>query len=430
MSAGNILGLQTLSASYNEYIINHPDSLPNLAYTLACRREHHQFRTSAVCSDGSNFLTAPIVKSPASEPGVTMIFGGQGAQWALMSHELRDDNADFLQSIKAMDQVLRSLCYLPGWSIESELKKPSETSRVDQAKISQPLCTAVQIALYELLSVDGVRSSAAVGDSSGEIAAAYATGAISMEEAIIVAYYRGVITRDSSKKGSMAAIGLDSITTSKFLKPGVVVACENSPSSTSISGDEGILVSILKEIKNHYPDVLARQLKVDMTYQSHHMDELSGKYLEYLREELESRQIRGKDPTVPMFSSAWDQKVVSAETLSAEYWVANLVSPVRFHKTMTNAVLEQADSVLLENGPHSILAGPLREICSAAGATFNYCATMKRFAHSTHSIVSALGILYQPGIDFNWNKLTPAGETLTDIPRYPWDHTTPYWYES
>ena len=430
MSASTVPGLQTLSASYNEYSINHPDSLPDLAYTVACRREHHQFRTFAVCSDDSNFLTAPVVKAPTIEPGVTMIFSGQGSQWALMGYELLHDSTSFLQAIKTMDLILKSLQYPPGWSIENELSKPSETSRVDQAEFSQPLCTAVQIALFELLSAGGIRPSAVVGHSSGEIAAAYATGAISMEEAIIVAYYRGLITRDFSKKGSMAAIGLDSKTTSKFLKPGVVVACENSPSSTSISGDESILGSILKEIKHHYPDILARQLKIDMAYHSHHMHDLSGQYLEYLREELESRRICRNNPTVPMFSSVWDLKIVSTEILSAEYWVANLVSPVRFDTAITNAMLDQGNNLLLEVGPHSTLAGPLREICSAVGATFNYCATMKRFAHSTHSIFSALGMLYQHGVQINWDNLIPAGETLTDIPRYPWNHTIPYWYES
>ncbi|KAL8942774.1 MAG: hypothetical protein Q9216_001459 [Gyalolechia sp. 2 TL-2023] len=430
MSASTVSGLQTLSASYNEYVSDHSDTLPDLAYTLACRREHYPFRTFAVCSDDSKFLTAPVVKTSASAPGVTMIFGGQGAQWARMGHELLEDNADFLQAIKAMDQTLKSLLYPPVWSIETELKRSRETSRVDQAEVSQPLCTAVQIALCKVLSICGVRPNAVVGHSSGEIAAAHATGAISMEEAIIVAYYRGLVTRDSARKGSMAAIGLDSETARKFLKPGVVIACENSPSSTTLSGDEGVLLCILEELKHRYPDILARQLNIDMAYHSHHMHDLSGQYLEYLLEELESRQIRRNHPTVPMFSSVWDQKIVAAETFSADYWVTDLVSPVRFHMAITNVVREKGDSLLLEIGPHSILAGPLKEICSAMDAPFNYSATMKRYGHCTHSFLSALGMLYQHGVEINWSRLIPEGRTLTDIPRYPWNHRTPYWYES
>ena len=138
-----------------------------------------------------------------------------------------------------MDQVSIRLQYPPRWSIETELKKPNETSR---------LCPAVQIALFQVLYLGGARPSAVVGHLGGEIAAACTAGTICMEEAIIIVYCRGFIARDQVLMGSMAVIGLDSKTTSRFLKPGVVVACENSPSSTTISGDEDVLLSNLKEI--------------------------------------------------------------------------------------------------------------------------------------------------------------------------------------
>jgi acyl transferase domain-containing protein len=88
----------------------------------------------------------------------------------------------------------------------------------------------------------------------------------------------------------MAAVGLDSDTTSTFLRPGIVIACENSPSSTTISGDEGVLVSVLEEIKDCHRGVLARRLKVDMAYHSHHMEDLSNKYIELLQAKFRSTQ--------------------------------------------------------------------------------------------------------------------------------------------
>jgi len=258
MSASTSLALQGMSERHKEYIKAHPDSLPNLAYTLARRREHRQLRTFTVCAEENQYKMAPVVKASATVPGVTMVFSGQGAQWAQMGHELLHDNSEFLQAIKAMDKILQSLRYPLEWSIETELKKPPGRSQVNRAEISQPLCTALQIALFHVLITGGIRPSAVVGHSSGEIAAAHAAGAISMEEANIVAYYRGFIIRNQTLKGGMAAIGLDSKTTSKFLKPGVVIACENSPSSTTISGDEDVLLSVLEEIKDHHNGVLTR----------------------------------------------------------------------------------------------------------------------------------------------------------------------------
>ena len=114
----------------------------------------------------------------------------------------------------------------------------------------------------------GIRPDAVIGHSSGEIAAAYASGALSLSEAIIVAYYRGYITKKQKLVGGMAAIGLDMDATSEFLIDGVVIACQNSPNCTTISGNLLELEKVVGAIKMQRPDVLARQLKVDMAYHS------------------------------------------------------------------------------------------------------------------------------------------------------------------
>lgn len=83
-----------------------------------------------------------------------------------------------------------------------------------------------------------------------------------------MAYYRGYVTQEQRNVGGMAAVGLGSDDVSKFLESGVVIACENSPSSTTISGDLDQLDKVLERIKAQRPDITARQLKVDMAYHS------------------------------------------------------------------------------------------------------------------------------------------------------------------
>jgi acyl transferase domain-containing protein len=107
-----------------------------------------------------------------------------------------------------------------------------------------------------------------VGHSSGEIAAAYATGAISFDAAIITAYYRGFVTTQQKLEGAMAALGLSPQQASRFLFEGVVVACENSPSSVTISGDKKRILEVMAKVKSESPDTLARLLQVDMAYHS------------------------------------------------------------------------------------------------------------------------------------------------------------------
>jgi acyl transferase domain-containing protein len=114
----------------------------------------------------------------------------------------------------------------------------------------------------------GIRPRAVVGHSSGEIAAAYAAGAISLREALITSYYRGYVAKKPSLAGGMVAIGLGADAVSKFLKEGVVIACENSPKSVTLSGDAEQLNKVVASIKESKPDILARTLKVDMAYHS------------------------------------------------------------------------------------------------------------------------------------------------------------------
>ena len=111
---------------------------------------------------------------------------------------------------------------------------------------------------------------AVVGHSSGEVAAAYACGSLTAEEAILVAYYRGISTIGLGQiyRGGMAAIGLGREEVTPFLRSGVIVGCENSPSSTTLTGDVDVLGQVMEDIKQSRSDVLVRALRVECAYHS------------------------------------------------------------------------------------------------------------------------------------------------------------------
>ena len=142
---------------------------------------------------------------------------------------------------------------------------------MNRAELAQPLSTALQIALFSRFQALGLRPGAVVGHSSGEIAAAYAAGALSLPQAITLAYYRGyVLGKQTDRNGAMAAIGLSEQDVALYIKSGagVVVACENSPTSVTISGRSDQVDLVLAAVKESRPDVFARRLKVDMAYHS------------------------------------------------------------------------------------------------------------------------------------------------------------------
>jgi acyl transferase domain-containing protein len=119
-----------------------------------------------------------------------------------------------------------------------------------------------------LLRSWNINPACVVGHSSGEIAAAYACRAITAKEAILVAYYRGQVTKKVTVDGGMAAIGLGCDDVSPLLVPGVTIACMNSHKSATISGDADKLEAVVAAVKKSHPDVLARILRVEKAYHS------------------------------------------------------------------------------------------------------------------------------------------------------------------
>jgi acyl transferase domain-containing protein len=107
-----------------------------------------------------------------------------------------------------------------------------------------------------------------VGHSSGEIGAAYATGILTIGEAILCAYFRGFVTQTLSREGSMAAIGLSYQEVQSYLAEGAEIACENSPSSVTISGDPRAVGKTLEAINSKDSEIFTRLLHVNVAYHS------------------------------------------------------------------------------------------------------------------------------------------------------------------
>lgn len=128
-----------------------------------------------------------------------------------MGFELITSSAAARQIIDGLDAALASLPLedRPLWTIAEELQKEEGSSRIGDAVFSQPICTAVQIMLVDILKSAGVEFTAVVGHSSGEIAASYAAGRLSANAAIRVAYYRGLsmtLEQAQPKAGAMMAV--------------------------------------------------------------------------------------------------------------------------------------------------------------------------------------------------------------------------------
>jgi hybrid polyketide synthase / nonribosomal peptide synthetase ACE1 len=283
-SAASEKALSAVVTSYSDFLKAEPSvNLRALSHTLNSRRNAFPLRVSFSARDVSTLCSKldmfaqgkgekPIVPVSLSTSTLRVlgVFTGQGAQWAGMASKLMDSPA-VLSIVEDLEKSLSALTdYPPQWSLKAELLADKASSRITEAALSQPACTAVQIVLVELLRAAGINFSAVVGHSSGEIGAAYASGYLSASDAIRIAYYRGVHLRlaqgKNGESGAMIAIGTSYEDAKKFcnlrkFRGKVCVAASNSATSVTISGDataiEGVKAVFEEEKK------FARVLRVD-----------------------------------------------------------------------------------------------------------------------------------------------------------------------
>ncbi|KAK7736708.1 Type I Iterative PKS [Cytospora paraplurivora] len=437
-SAKHPNALKRMIESQQAYHLAHPNRLGNVSYSLAMKRDAFDHRAFAV-TDGLEDWTAKFSTrtAPPREPQtLVFVFSGQGAQWAQMGKELIQVYPSFEESIKALDRHLHTLGDDgPSWSLLEELLRGKKTSRLSQAELAQPCTTALQIALVDLLRQCGLTPDAVVGHSSGEIAGAYASGVLTAREAILVAYYRGkampwveeALAADGVQ-GGMAAVGLGPEQLTPYLAKGVLVGCENSPESTTLTGDKDVLASVLRRVKEAYPDVLVRELKVDRAYHSHHMGIAAPHYLAY----LEARGITPQAPSVPFHSSVTGKVISNAQDLGPQYWIDNLTSRVRFSTAVASVLSSttRQPKTFVEVGPHSTLAGPLRQILQSLNSQADYVYVMKRGHDASRAFLQAMGELWSLHVPVNLAAIIDKGEFLTDLPLYPWHYEEPLWAES
>jgi acyl transferase domain-containing protein len=289
-SAKHPKALEKTAEKARAYIAAHDPEIGDVAYTLGLRREPHTHRSYAVATSDGLFELSQPVRATSQPRQIVWVFTGQGAQWPQMGKELLENEPLVRKRIDDLDNIIASTPNPPSWTIKCErapaknhfaegpcthsclaaIMDSKETSRLHEAEISQPCLTALQIALVDLLHSWNIHPAAVVGHSSGETAAAYACGAISASDAILLAYHRGQITPilKSATRGGMAAVGLGRNDVESLLRDGVIIGCENSPASVTLSGEADALNETIGEIERRHPDVLVRGLRVECAYHS------------------------------------------------------------------------------------------------------------------------------------------------------------------
>ena len=458
-SANTQKSLAAMAQTYCEWLEKRLTTpLADLSYTLCHRRSVLPWRFSCVADRHSSLLeglqqaiSTPPVQAAPKHSDIVFVFTGQGAQWLGMGRELllgATPSPVFRESIRTSRDMLIELGAT--WDLEAELLNDNtDSSRLNTAELAQPATTAIQIAIIALLRAQGVRPRAVVGHSSGEIAAAYTAGHLSQRTAIGVAFHRGFMAGLSKTRGlppgAMMSVGLGENEVKPYMKnltKGLAtVACINSPGSVTISGDADAVDELGERLEND-GGVFHRRLLVDTAYHSHHMSAVAEEYRRRIGS-LDFDDATGRQGGIEFISSVTGTPKKSG--FDVEYWATNLASPVRFSDAVQTLARTRGSKAqgrhfcFLEVGPHSALAGPVRQCLSDPDVPkleYSYQSVLQRKVDAISSALGLVGRLFERGVKPNFDAvsdLAPGYRTATvlyDLPTYAWDHSVKHWHES
>lgn len=472
LSAHDQEGVERSAKLLSEYLDRHIPNireedtyLADLSHTLTSKRTHLPWRTTVKAGSLEQLkqvlLTVPTPVRIGNDKGrLALVFTGQGAQWAGMGRELIARYPVFSKSLEDTDAYYKRLGGT--WTVFDVLK---DSKLLEKSQYSHPICTALQVALIALLNSWSVQSAAVVGHSSGEVAAAHAAGALSREDAWRIAYYRGLLTdklpnlaADDAVDMGMVSVAVDPKTALEHIRAvdgddaNLVIACFNSPSNVTISGTRAGIAALQSRLGD---SVFSRRLRVENAYHSRFMRPITKEYRKLIGEidKHPSRALDGRHEPPLFYSSLTGGRLPVDDLQRADYWVNNLVSPVRFCEAVTCLLTEDSaahampdvqlnlGSVtgIVEVGPHSTLQGPLREIMdnvpSAKG--IGYTSFLRRETCAIDTALSTAALISSRGhhidldaVNCNADSIHVLPRMLVDLPPYPFNHSNTYWKES
>lgn len=433
LSARHPAALQTLALRYADLLKGASDrDYYNIAHTTAFRRDlleqrlavfgttpgviAERLRRFAAGESRQGIVQENALKSPAK---LALVYSGNGAQWLGMGQRLLKTAPLFRQTIEEIDTLLASRI---DFSLIDELLAEPTASRLHLTEVAQPALFAVQVGITRLLRTLGINADAALGHSVGEIAAAWAMGALTLEQAVSVIHERSSAQAQTKGAGRMAAIGLSAAQVSvELAETGLVDALEiaafNSPTSITLSGPLAALEKLQAKVAPR--GVFFRLLDFDYAFHSRQMDSLRSHVL---------RDLASLAPSAGQgrFISTVTGNEFAGNKLDAEYWWQNIRQPVQFEQAITT--LAQAGyQVFLEVGPHAIMQRYIGECLSAASCDGRALATLRRDDDSHDRLQEAAYQAHLVGSPLDISAAFPSLGKFVSLPAYPWQRER-HWY--
>ena len=430
LSARSDAALMALARQWRDRIAQTGTDRAALAALLrgaAVHRSQHGRRLVALGTNAAEYgeaLTAHIeerghsrlIANSAVSGKVAFVFSGNGSQWAGMAADALAGSAAFRAGLETVDTALAPWL---GWSA-IEVLAEANAERLRNTDIAQPLLFAVQVALVLALRDHGVEAEATMGHSVGEVAAAWASGALDLDAAARVIAARSRAQQSRHGEGEMAVMGFSAKDAAEALAEarlddiGVEIAAHNSSTAITVAGPAAAIERLEQESKER--GWRFTRLDLDYAFHSAAMDPIETDIREGLSDLATDRS------DIPFVSTVAGE-IVEGAGLDAYYWWRNVRAPVLFADA-ARAMVADGVRIFIEVGPHPVVQAYLNDALRASDKEGRVVPTLSRRPIKNDPIAAIAARVHAAGGDIRRSAVFETPRTnsaaLRSLPRYPW----------
>jgi acyl transferase domain-containing protein/short-subunit dehydrogenase/acyl carrier protein len=429
LSAKTAAGLRDQAVRLRAHLERHPQLRPlDVGHSLLTGRTVFDHRAVVVGAEPAEFLerlaaladgrdVPGVVRgafSAATRNGPVFVFPGQGTQWLGMGVELLDASPVFAER---MAECAAAFAPYHDWSLMDVLRGVPGAPDLDRVDVVQPVLFAVMVSLAELWRAHGVRPSAVVGYSQGEIAAACFVGALSLDDAARVVSLRSrMLAERLAGRGGVASVMISADEAARRVARwdrALSVAGVNGPKAVTIAGDERALAELVAECEAD--GIRVRVIPASVPSHCPQVEPLREPLLEQLA------PITARSTDIPFYSTVTGEIVDTAE-LTAEYWYRNMRGTVLF-EPVVRRLLADGYRTFLESAPHPMLTVAVQQIDGDVAVI----GTIRRREGGLDRFLASLGEAHVAGLPVDWEPaFADRGARRVALPTYAFQHQS-YW---